>query len=44
MDVILRNGRIEATDSCLVDIGIEDGKIAFIGPHLNAEGAEIHLA
>ncbi|MQF69380.1 amidohydrolase family protein [SAR202 cluster bacterium AD-804-J14_MRT_500m] len=43
MDVILRNGRIENIDSCLVDVGIEDGKIAFIGPHLDAEGTEIHV-
>jgi len=42
MDLILRGGRIGALPG-LVDIGIEDGKIAAIEPNIAASGAEIAL-
>ena len=44
MDTILRNARIEdGPEGPLLDIGIEVGRIAVIGPDLNAEGEEINL-
>ncbi len=44
VDTILRNSRIEdGARPALVDIGIENGRIAFVGPHLNAMGNEIDV-
>jgi len=46
MDLILRNARVAGareTDG-LVDIGIEGGRIAHLGPHLQAEGRQMDLA
>lgn len=44
MDLILRNARIAGRpDGAPVDIGIEKGRIAAIGPKLAADGREIDL-
>jgi cytosine deaminase len=46
MDLILRNARVAGateTDG-LVDIGIEGGRIAHLGPRLQAEGRQMDLA
>jgi len=44
MDLVLRNARSSGQDDgTLVDIGIENGRIAAIVPHLEAEGPEIEL-
>ena len=43
MDLIIRNARLPADPSALIDIGIENGRIAAIGPNLAAQ-AEIYDA
>jgi cytosine/creatinine deaminase len=44
MDTILRNARIDDDEiDDLVDIGIADGRIAAIEPHLSADGREFDL-
>lgn len=43
MDLILRNGRIAGSENVLTDIGIADGKIAVIGPNLQADGESLDL-
>ena len=35
-DTVLRNGRVAGRDHELVDIGVRDGRIAAIGPRLDA--------
>ena len=44
MDLILRNARIAGQeDQALVDVGIEQGRIAAIEPRMAAEGRELNL-
>src|SRR5262245_56175256 len=44
MDLILRNARIAGQeDQALVDVGIEQGRIAALEPRLAAEGRELNL-
>ena len=43
MDLILRNARLVDDPETLVDVGIEDGKIAAMTPNLEAEGEELDL-
>ena len=38
MDLILRNARVVGSEDALTDIGIDKGRIAVIGPALQAEG------
>jgi cytosine deaminase len=41
MDLIVRNARLaHAPDALPVDIGVQDGRIVAIEPHLSADGAE----
>ena len=44
MDLILRNARLAGEDRRSADIGIENGKIVAIGPHLRAQAEIIDLA
>lgn len=44
MDLILRNARRPDDAETLVDIGIDNGRIAAIGPQLAAEGEQIDVA
>src|SRR6201985_457714 len=39
-DTILRNGRIAGLQNGLVDIGVRDGRIAVIGPALEASASD----
>ena len=45
MDLILRNARVFGDDGASgpADIGIEEGRITVIAPHLAAEGRQIDL-
>jgi cytosine deaminase len=43
MDLILRNARVADRTDSTVDIGIEGGRIAHLGPRLGANGREIDL-
>ena len=43
MDLILRNARLVDDPEYLVEIGIEGGKIAVIGPNLAAKGKTLDL-
>src|SRR6266536_3320259 len=46
MDLILRNARVAGASETdgLVDIGIEDGRIAHLGPRLQADGRQMDLS
>jgi cytosine/creatinine deaminase len=43
-DLVLRSGRIAGRDHELVDIGVRDGRVAAIGPRLEAEDSGRELA